>query len=63
MQYPDDLSFLDDAMDDPDDLLDALPEARQNLATPEESDELGLRSLLARPEAFLSWRRQAAGAP
>jgi hypothetical protein len=61
MLKPVDLSFMDEASDDPAELLKALPEIRQEVASAAADDDLGLRSLLERPEAFTHawWRDQA----
>ena len=62
MLRPDDPWFLDEAVDDGEELLKSLPEIRQNLAPAPPEAELGLRSLLERPEGFAHawWRDQAA---
>jgi hypothetical protein len=59
MPKPVDLSFMDEAAEDPAELLTALPEFRHEVAPTD--DDLGLRSLLERPEAFTHawWRDQA----
>jgi hypothetical protein len=62
MQKPVDLSFMDEAAEeDPAELLEALPAIRQEVAPARVEDDLGLRSLLERPEAFAHawWRDQA----
>jgi hypothetical protein len=62
MLRPEDLSFLDDeAIDDPSELLKALPEIGQYVTPAPPEEDLGLRSLLERPEAFTHawWRDQA----
>ena len=59
MLEPDDLLSFDD-VEDPADLLRALPEIRHNLAPLARDDELGLRSLLEWPE-ILSARRARVG--
>jgi hypothetical protein len=62
MLRPEDLSYLDDeAVDEPSELLKALPEIRQSVAPTPPEDDLGLRSLLERPETFAHpwWRDQA----
>ena len=62
MLRPEDLSFLDEeAVDEPSELLRALPEISQYVAPEPPEDDLGLRSLLERPEAFAHvwWRDQA----
>ena len=64
MPRPVDLSFMDmdDAQEDPSALLDALPEIRQEVGAMPADDDLGLRSLLERPEAFAhAWWRDQAG--
>jgi hypothetical protein len=62
MLRPDDPWFLDEGVDDAAELLRSMPEIRQNLAPAPAEAELGLRSLLERPEAFAHawWRDQAA---
>ena len=63
MKKPVDLSFMDEAeaAEDPAELLKALPEIRHEVAPAPADDDLGLRSLLERPEAFAHawWRDQA----
>lgn len=61
MLRPDDPWFLDEAVDESDELLKALPEIRQNLVPAPPEDELGLRSLLEQPDTFAHawWRDQA----
>ena len=61
MLKPVDLSFMDEADEDPAELLRALPEIRHEVAPAPADDDLGLRSLLERPEAFAHawWRDQA----
>jgi hypothetical protein len=62
MKRPVDVSFMDEAaVDDPAELLRLLPEIRHELAPEPADDDLGLRSLLERPEAFAHtwWREQA----
>jgi hypothetical protein len=62
MLRPEDLTFLDDeAVDEPSELLKALPEIGQYITPAPPEDDLGLRSLLERPEAFAHawWRDQA----
>ena len=61
MLKPVDLSFMDEAAEDPAELLKALPEMRHEVAPAPVDDDLGLRSLLERPEAFSHawWRDQA----
>lgn len=61
MLKPDDLSFMDEAAEDPAELLKALPEIRHEVAPAPADDDLGLRSLLEHPEAFTHawWRDQA----
>ena len=61
MLKPVDLSFMDEAAEDPAELLKALPEIRLEVAPAPAEDDLGLRSLLERPEAFSHawWRDQA----
>jgi hypothetical protein len=49
MLHPDDIPSFDD-VEDPAELVRALPEIRQNLAHAVKDDELGLRSLLEWPE-------------
>jgi hypothetical protein len=57
-----DLSFMDEAADDPAELLKAMPEIRYEVAPTPTDDDLGLRTLLERPEAFtLPWWRDQAG--
>jgi hypothetical protein len=63
MLRPIDVAFMDtdEAQEDPSELLNALPEIRQEVGTTPADDDLGLRSLLERPEAFAHawWREQA----
>lgn len=61
MLKPVDLSFMDEAADDPAELLRAMPEIRHEIAPAPADDDLGLRSLLEHPEAFAHawWRDQA----
>jgi hypothetical protein len=62
MQKSVDLSFLDEPVEeDAAELLRALPEFRHEVAFEPDDDDLGLRSLLERPEAFSHawWRGQA----
>lgn len=61
MLKPVDLSFMDEAAEDPAELLKALPDIRHEVAPAPVDDDLGLRSLLERPEAFTHawWRDQA----
>ena len=61
MLQPDDPWFLDEAVEEPDELLKALPELRQNLVSAPPEDELGLRSLLEQADTFTHpwWRDQA----
>ena len=62
MLRPEDLSFLEDeAVDEPSELLKQLPEIGQYLTPAAPEEDLGLRSLLERPEAFAHawWRDQA----
>lgn len=61
MLRPVDLSFMDEAAEDPAELLKAMPEIRHEVAPAPADDDLGLRSLLERPEAFTHawWRDQA----
>lgn len=61
MLKPVDLSFMDEAAEDPAELLKALPEIRHELAAGAADEDLGLRSLLENPEAFSHawWRDQA----
>jgi hypothetical protein len=63
MLRPDDPWFLDEAADEPGELLKALPEIRQYLAPAPPDEDLGLRSLLDQPDtgAFAHpwWRDQA----
>jgi hypothetical protein len=61
MLKPVDLSFMDEAPEDPADLLRALPEIGHEIAAAPPDGDLGLRSLLERPEAFAHpwWRDQA----
>jgi hypothetical protein len=62
MLRPDDPWFLDEAVDEPGELLKALPEIRQYLVPTPPEEELGLRSLLEDPDNFAHgwWRDQAA---
>jgi hypothetical protein len=61
MLKPVDLTFMDEAAEDPAELLRALPEIGQELAAAPLDDDLGIRSLLERPEEFAHtwWRDQA----
>jgi len=61
MLKPVDLSFMDEAAEDPAELLKALPEISYEVAPGPTDDDLGLRSLLERPESFAHswWRDQA----
>ena len=60
MQKPVDLSFMDEAEEDPAELLRELPEIRYELGNGSANDEeLGIRSLLERVEAFEPRRRLA----
>jgi hypothetical protein len=62
MLRPEDLSFLDEeAVEEPSELLKALPEIGQHVTPAAPEDDLGLRSLLERPETFAHawWRDQA----
>jgi hypothetical protein len=63
MLRPNDPWFLDEAVDEPGELLKALPEMRQYMAPAPSDEDLGLRSLLEQPEAFAFahpwWRDQA----
>ena len=52
MQKPVDLSFMDEAEEDPAELLKELPEVRYELTNGWANEELGIRSLLERAEAF-----------
>ena len=56
-----DLSFMDEAEEEPSELLKVLPEIRQEIGPGPADDDLGLHSLLERPEAFAHawWRDQA----
>ena len=62
MLRPDDPWFLDEAVDEPDELLKALPpELRPQLVPAPPEEELGLCFLLEQPGAFAHswWRDQA----
>ena len=61
MPKPVDPSFLDEAAEAPAELLQGLPEILHEVAPPPADDDLGLRSLLERPETFVHpwWRDQA----
>lgn len=61
MPKPVDLSFMDEAGEDPAELLRALPEISHELAAAPADEDLGLRSLLELPDAFTHawWRDQA----
>lgn len=61
MLRPDDLWFLDDPIDEPAELMKALPEVRQELTPTGTEEDLGLRSLLENPDALAHawWRDQA----
>jgi hypothetical protein len=61
MPKPVDLSFIDEAVEDPAELLKALPEVRYEVEAATADDDLGIRSLLERPEVFSHpwWRDQA----
>ena len=62
MLRPTDPWFLDEAVDDPTDLVKLLPEVRQYLLPPPPGEELGLRSLLEQPvHRGHPWRREQAG--
>ena len=60
MLRPDDPWFLDEAVDEPGELLKALPEIRQYVVPSPPEEELGLRALLERPDVFAHgwWREQ-----
>lgn len=61
MLRPDEPWFLDEAVDEPGELLKALPEVRQYFAPSPPEADLGLRSLLEQPDSFAHtwWREQA----
>jgi hypothetical protein len=61
MLRPTDPWFLDEAVDDPTDLVKLLPGIRQYLVPPPPEAELGLRSLLEQSDQFAHpwWRAQA----
>ena len=61
MLKPEDLSFLDESAEDPSELLKALPEIRHDVSAAPADEDLGIRTLLERPEAFAHawWRDQA----
>lgn len=61
MLRPTDPWFLDETVEDPNDLAMVLPEIRQCLVPPPSEEDLGLRSLLEQPEHFAHawWRDQA----
>jgi hypothetical protein len=61
MLEPVDLSFRDEASEDPADLIEALPDVRRQVAAAPADDDLGLRTLLEHPEMFGHgwWRDQA----
>jgi len=61
MLRPEDPWFLDEADDDPAELLEALPGIRQYWEPAPTEDDLGLRSLLEHPDYFAHdwWRDQA----
>jgi hypothetical protein len=61
MIKPVDLSLMDEPAEDPAELLKALPQIRHELAPAPGDEDLGLRSLLERPEVFAHtwWRDQA----
>jgi hypothetical protein len=61
MLRPTDPWFLDEAVEDPTDLVKMLPEIRQYLVPPPPGEELGLRSLLEQPHHLgrARWRQQA----
>ena len=63
MLRADDLWFVEEAADDPAELLKALPEIRQSLDPAPAEDDVGLRSLLEDPDQFAHrwWRDQARG--
>jgi hypothetical protein len=56
-----DLSDMDEPDGSPAELLEALPEIRHEIDPLPADDDLGLRSLLERPESFAHawWRNQA----
>jgi hypothetical protein len=61
MLRPDDPWFLDEAVDEPGELLKVLPEIRHNLMPTPREEGLGLRSLFEEPDALAhSWRRDQA---
>jgi hypothetical protein len=62
MLKPVGLSFMDEAAEeDPAELLEALPEIRHEVPPAPADDDLGLGTLLGRPDAFAHawWRDQA----
>ena len=62
----DDLWLMDDdlSLDEPSDVLQTMPEIRQLLDPDRQDDQLGLRSVLERPEVLSeSWRRTANARP
>lgn len=60
MLRPDDPWFLDEDIDEFAEMLKALPEIRQHLTPAAPEEELGLRSLLERPDTLRPARPQAA---
>lgn len=61
MFRPIDVTFMDEAEEEPAELLRALPEIRHELTREPAEDDLGLRSLAEHPELFSHswWRSQA----
>ena len=61
MLRPTDPWFLDESVEDPNDLAKLLPEIGQQLVPLPADEELGLRSLLDQPDHFRHgwWREQA----
>jgi hypothetical protein len=61
MLRPLDLSFMEEAEEEPSELLKALPEIRQELAPSPADDDFGLRILLEHPEVLGHARRRDHG--
>ena len=61
MLRPDDPWFLDEEVDEFVEMLKSMPEIRQHLTPAPPEEELGLRSLLERPDTFAHtwWHNQS----
>jgi hypothetical protein len=62
MLDPNDLWLMEEELplDEPADVLSTMPEIRQRVDPDQNDDELGLRSILERPEAlYEAWRQSA----